>query len=330
MISVLICTRNRAEALHVTLADLFVKGNVDEPRWEVLVVDNDSNDETKTVCEDFEKRYPRIFRRIVEQRRGLSHARNRGITHSHGNIIAWLDDDASVTPQYVASIRETFGTNDVDGVQGRILLDCEGGRPDWLGTAPSQFLCLRDYGENCFEWNDNLAGVNMLMRASVFHELGGFSPQLGAGTAVGFAEDSEFTVRMRRAGKKMIYAPQIMVRHRLPMGRITPVSIRKRFFLCGRSNAYFHEKTLPEWRLIPYTAKEFVLNELRAMQQRMKKRPDKSLDLQCRSQLDAGFCYQHLLFTLGHPRTLGFPRIDRLKPEENGERARAASGSSSK
>jgi glycosyltransferase involved in cell wall biosynthesis len=298
-ISIVIATRNRSAILRETLESILHPGSIREKDWEVVVVDNGSTDRTPAVCSEFQERWPGHFRCFVEMKAGGSNAKNLGISKAQGEILAFTDDDVRCAPDYPQKIREVFAQHSPDAVQGRVLLDCEGGRPPWISDAVARFMSQRDYGDHVLPWNDNLSGTNMIVRAEVFRRVGGFSPQLGTGTAVGFAEDSEVSMRIRRAGFRLIYAPEILVWHRLPAERLTRTFLRRRFFNCGRSYAYFEELPTPLWRFAAYMAKEFVIAEARAYWDLFRGRPGLALDRQCAAWQCAGLFWQHRLFRRG-------------------------------
>src|SRR5271157_5172836 len=122
-ISVVICTRNRAESLRQTLDSLFGPGNLDLPDWEVLVAES-STDHTPEVCREFQKRFPQHFRFVTEKRLGKSHALNTAIVTVKGDILAFTDDDVICAPDYIQAIRTVFAAHTADAAQGRVLLDC--------------------------------------------------------------------------------------------------------------------------------------------------------------------------------------------------------------
>ncbi len=154
-ISVLICTRNRADSLRQTLDSLFCRNNPQLPEWEAVVVDNDSDDHTAQVCRDFRERFPGHFRFLVEKKPGKSNALNTAIAAARGDILAFTDDDVLCAPGYLQGIRTVFDRYPADGVQGRILLDCEGGHPEWLDSYLGVILGWRDCGGEVIDVSEN-------------------------------------------------------------------------------------------------------------------------------------------------------------------------------
>ena len=90
-ISVVVCTFNRAQ-LAATAIESLCEQTADKSQYEVIVVDNNSQDNTREVTEDFCSRYPNL-RYCLEEEQGLSHARNRGWRESRGVYVAYVDDD---------------------------------------------------------------------------------------------------------------------------------------------------------------------------------------------------------------------------------------------
>lgn len=93
-VSVIVCTRDRASRLESTLETLAAMRVATDVAWDVLVVDNASTDRTPAVVDAFRGRLP--VRRVVEERTGLSHARNRGVAEARGDVLVWIDDDVDV------------------------------------------------------------------------------------------------------------------------------------------------------------------------------------------------------------------------------------------
>src|SRR5712692_5948951 len=297
-VSVLISTRNRASSLRQTLESLFHPANLESSDWEVVVIDNDSDDNTSEVCRDFRERFSQHFRFLVEKKRGKRNALNTGIAAARGDVLAFTDDDVLCAPDFLQAIRLVFDEYAPDGVQGRVLLDCKGGWPEWLDSHLALTVAFRDCGDDVIELQGTLFGCNMVVRAEVFRKIGGFSPELGPG-AIGLAEDTELTFRMRQDGCRLIYAPQIVVRHQLSRDRLTKSFLRERFFQNGRAEAYFAPLPVPLWRFGLYVAKEWVLKEPEALWHLCAGRPALALLRQCEVYSWAGFFWQHWCFKRG-------------------------------
>ena len=318
-ISVLICTRNRADSLHQTLESLFCSGNLESPNWEVLVIES-STDHTGEVCREFQQRFPQHFRFLTEKKLGKSNALNTAIAEARGDILAFTDDDVLCAPDYIQGIRTVFTSYSADAAQGRVLLDCEGGWPEWLDRAYLALMAdLRDCGEKVIDLDGTLFGVNMVVRAEVFQKIGGFAPELGPG-GIGMWEDTEISLRMRQAGCRMIYAPQILVRHQWPRERLTKSFLRKRFFQQGRAQAYYARLPVSSFRFGLYLVKECISKELAAVWHLRAGHPALALRCQCEARSQAGFFWQHWLFKRGIPRRLSASLLSPPRVEVRSER----------
>jgi glycosyltransferase involved in cell wall biosynthesis len=297
VLTVLVATRDRGTPLRATLESLLEPGNLALPGWEVLVVDNGSTDDTPEVCRKME-RHPEAFRWLVEPRPGKSRALNRGLLEARGGIVAMIDDDVLCDPGFVAEILRLFRDPTVASAQGRVFIDWLGGRPPWVDDAAARLMSLRDYGDEPFEWTDNLSGCNMVVRREDALAVGGFSEEIGPGR-VGISEDSEFSIRLARLGGRRVYAPTIAVHHQVPRERVTPGVFRKRYFGTGRSDAYYKPPSRSFVREALSVARNLVEVEFQAPILRLRGRPAEALRLQMDSRYRFGMLVQRALFGTG-------------------------------
>lgn len=216
-VSVIICTRNRPEQLERCLRSL---QNLSHPPHEIIVVDNaPSSDATQQLV----AKIPEV-KYVLEPRPGLSVARNTGIRHSTGNIIAFTDDDTIVHPDWIARIAQSFTGDRVIAMTGLILpaeleneaqLIFQKGHTGFgWGYRPMTF------DTQFFEEMKPLAvpvwrigaGANMAFRRELFDKIGYFDERLGAG-ASGCSEDSEIWYRVLAEGWFCRYEPTAVVYH---------------------------------------------------------------------------------------------------------------------
>jgi len=287
---------------------LFCPANLEAPDWELLVIDNNSQDRTVEICREFQQRFPEHFRFVTEHKVGKSYALNTAISEAKGDVLAFTDDDVLVATDYVQSIRTVFSSFPVDAAQGRVLLDCEAGWPKWLDDTYASMADYRDYADEVIPLKGTLCGSNMIVRKALFDEVGGFAPELGPG-GIGVFEDTEISLRMREKGHRLLYAPQILIRHQWPRDRLTKGFIRKRMFLHGRVNAFYDDlpASLPRFGL--YVVKETIIRELQALWHLCSGRPAAALHCQCQAREQAGLFWQHRLFQRGVPRTFSRGRL---------------------
>ena len=204
--SVLICTRNRAQSLQATLECFFQQPLAADE--ELVIVDNASTDGTKQVTEDFIRRFPSQVRYLFEPAPGLSRARNTAIKAAQGDILIFTDDDVLVTTNWLQEIRREFAEDQtVFLLGGRVLLARE-------GLQDVAVFTVNERREIRFPDSGGVAmGANLAMRRELFDRLGGFDVRLGAGTFFAGGEDIEFIYRALKAGYKFLYAPNVLVYH---------------------------------------------------------------------------------------------------------------------
>jgi glycosyltransferase involved in cell wall biosynthesis len=321
-VTVIVCTRNRSECLRRAIESLFCSANLEVRDWELLVVENGSTDHTIEVCKELRRKFPRHFRFLIENRIGKCNALNTAVAAAKGEVLAFSDDDVLFAPDYVQSIRTVFDSFPADAAQGRVLLDCEGGWPEWLDEAYALMADHRDYGQELAPLNGTLCGSNMIVRKEVFDEVGGFAPELGPG-GIGVFEDTEISLRMRDKGHRLIYAPQILVRHQWPRRRLTKSFIRKRMFLHGRINAFYDNLPASLPRFGVYVIKEVLSKKVQALWELCAGRSTAALHLECEALQHVGFFWQHCLFARGVPRAFSRGLLPgRLIDSQRGDRSR--------
>jgi glucosyl-dolichyl phosphate glucuronosyltransferase len=225
-ISVILCTHNGGGKLAKTLDSVAALRLPEMVEWEVLVVDNNSRDRTREVATDFCRRHPTHFRYLREPLQGKSHALNMGIREARGDILAFVDDDVTVEPEWLQNITTALRDGEWAGAGGRTLPEGSFSPPRWLGPegryalAP---LAIFDRGTEAGELTEAPFGNNMAFRKQVFEKYGGFRIDLGprAGSKdPQKSEDSEFGVRMLRAGERLRYEPSAIVYHSVPTARV--------------------------------------------------------------------------------------------------------------
>lgn len=131
MISIAVCTWNRAKLIARTL-ESFTRLEIPHGlEWEVVVINNNSPDETADVLKSYTSRLP--LRHFVEERQGIAFARNRAAREAAGEIVLWTDDDVRVKPNWLEDYANAFAAHPECGFfGGPVELDFEGRPPAWL------------------------------------------------------------------------------------------------------------------------------------------------------------------------------------------------------
>ena len=245
-VSVVVCTLNRAASLQRALDSLCVQ-TAPSDRFEVLVVDNGSTDETPKVVAELAARCPSV-RGVHEPRTGLSHARNRGIEEARGEVVAFLDDDATADPGWVESLAGAFADPRVGAAGGKVVLEFPDRRPAWLPPRLEGFYSGLDLGDEPMTFPDRLGpyGANMAVRRSTLATTGGFSPALGRrGRNLISNEEVELFERVRRSGALIRYEPAAWVRHHIEPERVSRRYLLRRAYAQGRSRAIAQDQHDP-------------------------------------------------------------------------------------
>lgn len=280
MISVILCTYNRAPHLQETLGSLERLSVPPGLEWELLVVDNNSTDETQAVVAALRDRGRLPIRYIFESQQGKSFALNTGIKEAYGEIIAFTDDDVTVDPRWLAEIRAAFDKFGCVGVGGRVLPVWAKEKPAWLTDEVGLMgvVASFDLGEDPHRLTTPPYGVNMAFRMVAFEKYGLFRTDLGptAGQLLR-GEDSEFCGRLLAAAETIMYAPGAVIRHVVEPERLEKRYFKAWYFSYGRSLAriagippdavrylgtprYLLREllvTLARWVLSPYPALRF-------------------------------------------------------------------------
>ena len=236
-ISIIIPTYNRADLIKDTLACLRKQEVGPAADYEVIVVDNNSNDHTEKTVKSCFPWFSRKFQYYFEVRQGSAYALNLGIGKATGEIITCLDDDCLVENNYVQNICDEFqkAGEEIGFIGGKILPHWLGGKiPNWLNEflpgnpgrklnddGTNEFFCgplgILDYGDQPFvlEPNPNgdypklFYGANLSFRRNLFEQWGEFSEKSL------LVEDTEMCLRLLNSDVKAMYSPKIKVFHKI-------------------------------------------------------------------------------------------------------------------
>lgn len=239
--SIVVCTYNRCKSLKDTLIAL--KKQVSSLSLEIIVVDNNSKDETKKVVEEFKTESIRPVHYVFEANQGLSFARNRGVREAKGGLIVFTDDDVLPEKNWVQSLWNAAEEFKADCVGGKVEPLWAEDPPVWLeNDKERQFslLALLDKGNDFLVASRPdgafLGGANMAFKKEIFSDFGFFRTDVGRrGKELLSGEDSDMIRRLIENGKQVVYAPTAVVKHKVPRERMRINYLRNWKFNSGRS-----------------------------------------------------------------------------------------------
>ena len=244
-ISVVICTLNRDYYLRSALQSL-VDQTLSRENFEILVIDNGSVDKTKEVATQEFSFLGNIFY-IHEPQTGLNYARNTGLNNSRGKYIAYLDDDAIASPQWLENILNVFqhSAPNVGCVGGKIDPLWESDRPEWLSDNLLGYLAILDISpiSTILSKGQFLYGVNFAFDKNILQSIGGFEAGLDRqGKNLLSNGDIMVQKRIQDQGYVCFYDPQISVQHQIQATRLKPEWFYQRAYWQGISDAIMRIK----------------------------------------------------------------------------------------
>ena len=234
-ISVVVSTHNRQDDLGAALESLLHQ--VGDVPYEVLIVDNNSTDDTRAVVERAIESSPVPLKYLFEPRQGVSYGRNTGILHARAPIVAITDDDCRPAPDWIAAIAQTFEKYpDIDCIGGRVVPAWPDYVPSWFTTRQTSPLAICEHGDDDLPVDAGHAALclltaNFASRRSAFEKAGMFSTDYPRG------QDRELQLRMWGVGCRGLYAPRLVVMVPIPPARLQKPYFRSWYRKYGRVHA---------------------------------------------------------------------------------------------
>jgi len=226
MLTIIICTYNREKYIRPLLESL-AANTLPKTEYEILLVDNNCQDNTHAVCEQFALEHPDVaFHYVVETEQGLSAARNKGIREAKGEIIVYVDDDALVDEHYLKDYVDWFDMHPKTMAAGGPIqpLYEEGNEPAWMTPYTRALLTAwMDYGDRVREYPTGIypGGGNAAYRKEVFDKVGMFNTSLGrkGGNLMG-SEEKDIFAKMHQQGMQVLYLPWPVLHHSIPGAKL--------------------------------------------------------------------------------------------------------------
>lgn len=230
MISAIICTHNRYDVLPDAISSI-ERQTLSKDLYELIVVDNSTPGDTKEtfltkLAISCNAKY------VIEDRPGLSNARNIGVQHSDANFVVFLDDDAIAQADWLQAALDRFLSDEsIAVVGGPVEPIWPAERPKWLHEWQEGFLTILDRGQQArdLDANEWLAGTNIGFRKENLLQAGGFNSSIGrVGKLLLSNEELAVTHKIVELGKRAFYEPKMKLRHKVHLDRLNQSWFRRR------------------------------------------------------------------------------------------------------
>ena len=232
-ISLVICTYNRSRYLPGSLESILLQ-TVDKSLFEVIVIDNASTDDTSQIVQTFISQNPSLHISYhFEKNKGLSFARNRGISEARSPLIAYVDDDVILTPDYLKKLIGFFEKNpDAGGAGGKVIPKYESGsEPVWMNKYLAGFVGNVNHGTNIKRFTSSMkypAGCNMIYKKEVLLKAGGFNNELK------FRSDDKYIFyKVQEITDQIFYLPDAWLYHYIDSYRLDIKNFKTLFLKTG-------------------------------------------------------------------------------------------------
>lgn len=230
-LDVVIPTYNRQHLLPLTLDSLLAAEVPAGLDVSVTVVDNNSTDGTRQVIESFAEKSGGRIRYEFERQQGRSHALNKGVTSTIGDLIGVIDDDEEIDAEWYKVAFEAFTSGaDLDFIGGPYVPRWSAAPPAWLPPEYGSVVGWVNGGDQAVPFDKNYPGIlmggNAIFKREVLVRVGLYTTWLGR-TDKGLlsGEDEELYDRLLASAAKGMYLPRLKIYHHVPTERLT-----KRYF----------------------------------------------------------------------------------------------------
>ena len=265
-ISVIICCYNSSERIEPTLNHIFKQEIESNFNWEIIVVDNNSKDDTAEKAHSIYKQSKSDipFNVIQEPNPGLSNARHAGFNASQHNICLMVDDDNWLSANYLEGVYNSFQSNQEIGMVGGLgIPELSVDAPIWFKKYAYCYATQPQTKDGKSGYTEHLYGAGLALKLSVLDRLktAGFKSLLSdrIGNSLMSGGDTELCFAFRMAGEKLYYNAEISFKHELPSSRINWNYLRRLFHGFGLTKsrmdiytACIQNKPIPEDGKLPF------------------------------------------------------------------------------
>jgi glucosyl-dolichyl phosphate glucuronosyltransferase len=245
-LDVVVPTYNRSDLLQLTIASLLEAPIPPGLEVTILIVDNNSKDNTAEVVRKIQSETTRSLVYVKETKQGLSHARNGGIAAGTGDLIGFIDDDEEIDAQWYTVIAREFSDPAVQFIGGPYLANCQTEMPSWLPPGYNGVIGVIEPKPRAImneSFPGNLQGGNAVFRRTVFDQVGAFDVRLGrSGKGLLSEEDAELYRRLISANILGYHVPDLIIYHYIPASRLTRSYYRSWCYWRGVSHGIADKK----------------------------------------------------------------------------------------
>ena len=259
-ISIIICTFNRADLLKEALTS-FVDQTAKPNLHEIIVVDNNSTDETQATANSFSNKFPN-FNVVFEPKQGLSHARNKGFSEANTDWIVYMDDDAKAHGDLVERIIYVTENYNFDCFGGAYFPWYKYGKPKWFKD---------EYASFCPQNNTGIIGKTyshggiIIFRKQALQAVEGFSTAIGMqGNKISYGEETHIQIKMKKHGYIIGFDPLSRIDHLVNACKLTPLWFIKSAYASGRDSWHIlnNQPTLAKVLFIPLSISRRTIKKI--------------------------------------------------------------------
>ncbi|WP_353121608.1 glycosyltransferase family 2 protein [Dysgonomonas capnocytophagoides] len=238
--SFITCTYNRDKYIGQTLQSVCDQKYPDN-NYEIIVIDNNSTDNTASICEEFRAEYPnKNFRYVKEMNQGLSFALNRGIKEAQGEFLIFVDDDETIIPEHLERLDNHLRTYPEAVLCGTPVIPVyEIPEPKWMSRFTQRLIGgYFDQGKEVkiLEAKNYPGTGHTIIKKELYERYGNYNTELGRkGTSLIGAEDKDMFNRLKNNNIVCYYLPDIPIYHHIPPNKMTDEFFHKLTYSIGKS-----------------------------------------------------------------------------------------------
>jgi succinoglycan biosynthesis protein ExoM len=251
--SIVICTLDRPQGMARAVRSCLEQQNRSDCSYEILIVDNSATARARELVQELWGGGSDCVRYLNEPRTNIAHARNAGIAAARGKYVAFMDDDMSAPPDWLANAIEVMERTGADVLLGKVVPEFEGDG-GWGGALSDsarwfgRVLALPEASIVPTKRDGHIPGAgsgNCVLRGSTLHEPAPFDPEFGR---VG-GEDTDFLQRLGQRGAVTVFSERAWMTEFVPADRNTPAYLVRRSYRTSQQFVRIVAKNSPRPRL---------------------------------------------------------------------------------